>query len=561
MATAYYISNALSNGYVVGADINNGTSKSTPFLTIAKAMTLTLVAGDTITINKSATTYQETSGSGYLLISKNIAAPGIIIQSDPAIVSGTVTVQGASAATQSVLLQTCNNVKIQGITFVPQSNATIYTVRVSGPIATGNVVFDTCVFTALGNTSQTNFCFATVQSAGNGITGVTVNNCICSDDGTFNNRGISLVAPDAGSVNSNITLTNNTVNVTGSACIVTGYDALTAHGNTFNSNGAATSGYGILYGYDNFTFTHTSTGPSVIGGNYLSTTSGHACILGAGVTLCTVQGNRIFGGASVSAGQGVVLKNNSTNTVLGNLIWDGYNNGVYFKAAFGDAVKQNVVYSRYGAATTAGCVHWGFNSEDSSKASNNTFAGNFCIATSTRYIFTDGSSGDSGGNSENNNVIALSGTWGTQYGVLNSGTTIPQLQAGWAGSPYAGINSTLDTLTGTNSVVSTAYATTGAFLYAVALNEFGQVWNGNTFENCNPATWYRYINPMLEVVTGSCVYTTSALRALPRGVYTVVIYNAPGVFAAASDTILRNIAYDWNGNSQQTALAFRIVQQ
>src|SRR5437764_14543304 len=44
MAT-YYVSNTASNGYVVGADTDNGTAKATPFLTIKKAIGTNLGAG------------------------------------------------------------------------------------------------------------------------------------------------------------------------------------------------------------------------------------------------------------------------------------------------------------------------------------------------------------------------------------------------------------------------------------------------------------------------------------------------------------------------------------
>lgn len=70
MAT-YYVSNAAQNtgsGWANGSDLNNGTSKATPFATIAKA-TSVMTDADTTIINPTNIPYSEDSGvlgSGYL---------------------------------------------------------------------------------------------------------------------------------------------------------------------------------------------------------------------------------------------------------------------------------------------------------------------------------------------------------------------------------------------------------------------------------------------------------------------------------------------------------------
>lgn len=60
MAT-YYVSNAVSNGYVLGSDSNSGLSKSLPFLTWAHAYSVATGSGDSVTGNPSGTTYVETA--------------------------------------------------------------------------------------------------------------------------------------------------------------------------------------------------------------------------------------------------------------------------------------------------------------------------------------------------------------------------------------------------------------------------------------------------------------------------------------------------------------------
>lgn len=58
--TTYYVSNAASNGYVVGNDANDGLGKSTPWLTVMKAHTAA-ATGDTVYLN--AGTYLSSDGA------------------------------------------------------------------------------------------------------------------------------------------------------------------------------------------------------------------------------------------------------------------------------------------------------------------------------------------------------------------------------------------------------------------------------------------------------------------------------------------------------------------
>lgn len=83
----YYVSKSVANGYVIGSDSNNGTAKSTPWLTISKAVA-TAVDGDTVYVNDG--TYVDLELGAASVISINSAkslkmypetAYGVTIQS------------------------------------------------------------------------------------------------------------------------------------------------------------------------------------------------------------------------------------------------------------------------------------------------------------------------------------------------------------------------------------------------------------------------------------------------------------------------------------------------
>lgn len=93
-AASWYVSNAVTNGYALGSDSNDGNSTSTPFLTIARAASAAS-DGDSIIVNPTGTPYEETSGSlGYLVVDKPLT-----LQTDPSLlnVGKAVVTPGAGA--------------------------------------------------------------------------------------------------------------------------------------------------------------------------------------------------------------------------------------------------------------------------------------------------------------------------------------------------------------------------------------------------------------------------------------------------------------------------------
>jgi hypothetical protein len=73
-AATYYVSKTATNGYAIGNDSNNGTSKSTPFLSIFKAYSVTVTNQDTIYVNDGAYDGAEGVGNveGFFRLEKGI---------------------------------------------------------------------------------------------------------------------------------------------------------------------------------------------------------------------------------------------------------------------------------------------------------------------------------------------------------------------------------------------------------------------------------------------------------------------------------------------------------
>jgi len=113
LANTYYVSNAANNGYALGSDSNDGLSRATPFLTIAKACSVSSSNGDLITVNPSGASYDENSGGlGHGL---QLGPNGVTIQADPA-VGQNATVTGLGSDRVVNLLATTNPQTLSGLT-------------------------------------------------------------------------------------------------------------------------------------------------------------------------------------------------------------------------------------------------------------------------------------------------------------------------------------------------------------------------------------------------------------------------------------------------------------
>ena len=178
MANTWYVSNTASNGYALGVDQSaNGTSKSTPLLSINYCIVNKLSSGDTIIINPStapaSNPYVENSGSGYL------QWPGFActIMADATAMAtyGNVIIQPVANTTRATNWNNATGtINVTGITIDGKSGNTNSSISMhtqagtltfsqcnfrnsantavpSGTGTNGNIIFDRCVFESTVN--------------------------------------------------------------------------------------------------------------------------------------------------------------------------------------------------------------------------------------------------------------------------------------------------------------------------------------------------------------------------------------------------------------------------
>lgn len=185
MSTTWYVSNAATNGYVVGNNSNNGLTPGTAKLTIQSTATGAGSAGDTI--NGNIGIYAEDDGSNHGL---NLTAQtSITIQLDPTLVGlGTMTIRGnGSTSTDVVNVPSSSNALgfvFNNITFDGQ-NLGINIISPHNNTA-GGVTFNSCSFKNIASGSQS--AIGAFSSTGNVCLlnkctiDSTVNRCIAASD-------------------------------------------------------------------------------------------------------------------------------------------------------------------------------------------------------------------------------------------------------------------------------------------------------------------------------------------------------------------------------------------
>lgn len=201
-AATYYVNS------VTGSDNNNGTSISTPFLTIQKALNTAASSGDIILV--SAGTYKQNLTWKF----SGTSSSKITLQKNG---SGTVYIKSADASAAPVLqINNFSNIVIDGFTITrdnAKNNAQGILINSSGSVAMQNIEIKNCVFTGINwNTnpnkkptaSQNSQPFIVYGRSSAAIQNINVHNC------DFNNNitGQSEVC----SFNSNVdgfSVTNN----------------------------------------------------------------------------------------------------------------------------------------------------------------------------------------------------------------------------------------------------------------------------------------------------------------------------------------------------------------
>lgn len=550
----------MANYYIAttGNDSTGNGSSGNPWKTLNKAFTqnASLAFGDNIFL-ADGTYIENSSSSGYWNITRTpIAGSGTFVTITPTLgVTGNVTVIGtAGTGSYDCVLGITNNIKFNYIKFGSANDLKITPIRLNG--AASNVYFYKCTFTCISKSSQVNFSISCASASA--LSNIVFDDCDINQTGTDNARGIH-ITPTAQLV-SGIIVANCRITNTGHTAVFSGVTGLIFANNVCNSTGIV-GGYACMVGSDAAIGTYNSDG--LVLNNYLNSASGHTCIFGGSNTTGRVSGNTIIGGYSNTAGQGLVLKN-CTVKAIGNIIYDGYNSGLYMKASVNCTVLYNIIVNRYSDTASSGCIRLGVNSENNSKASGNTIKYNKCIVSAKQAFYWEGIAGDDGTNIVDNNEYyftpGISTIWGVVYGVSTAGQSLVGLKMAWSTTPKPKNDGNSSMFGNSTNVIGSA--STAKSVYSLIYDTFGKIWNGESFEVMADFknNIGRYQMPMYEQVPGNEVYAGIYLNGLPHGLYTIVTKQMTGYIAAQVDAIINIQSILWSGSKiPTTTVTFQTI--
>lgn len=400
-----------------GNDTTGNGSTGNPWLTLQKAIvTLSAAGGDRVFMGDG--TYQEdTSGTGYLMITKNFTNP-ITVQSESGIYSA-VTIQGTSGTSYNVMYQnTLGGIVWNDVTFATRvKEIPTGAFRVARSL---NLVFNRCKFSGLSDAAAQRSAFAISPGSGLSVAGVICNDCIFEVVGADLSYGV-IAVPGAGTIDG-VTFNNcQAVAVQYGLYVQQGCANVNVNGGSWANTGA---GAGIIYGTDSEAPTGTISG--TISGAAISSPASHACMIG-----CRSGGVVTVTGCTVSGGDyGIVVKENAGSVITGNTINGGTSASLYFKAATGATATGNRIFNAAGGygikAGVGGTGH---------QCQNLTVTGNLVqIRGAGGALAWEGDSGDAGGCVVNSNTYQPNGT--ASLGQVRADTSVlsmPELRAAWAG--------------------------------------------------------------------------------------------------------------------------------
>ena len=488
------VSDALSATYYVRKTGNDGTgdgSTGNPWLTVDKGISM-LSAGDILMIGDG--TYAENSGSGYLAISRSFASY-VTIQSesqDPTKVVilnvsgnyGTVNTgeanyyrwnditfsSTASAANAPLaMINPLNHWEFNRCVVTPGGVVPLYSVWIKGNSGViQNLAFNNCTINYGGYTYHQ---AVNIIDAGSGnTTAITFNDCTITGtrrgvmfDGTsgtitFNRCAITAKTEHAifcADTIANVTLTDCDVTGgtggSGQALSFNGATNITVTGGTYRNSDANTV---VQFGYDGPSGGLATTG-TIKDVTIVKplTASGHALMLGNGITSFTADGiivNSCYDYA-------VVVKCNSGVTVKNSRLFAGQAKtpaaAIYVKGATGATIQYNSLF-----AVDSGYCFQLLNEETTTRRSlNTTFTNNLMAALGNSAIYNiGGTAHDSGGTTVNYNIIDISRSTGKIGSVrtTSSITSLAGLRTAWSGYSVTG-----------NDALSTTFLYKSAFLF------------------------------------------------------------------------------------------------
>lgn len=436
----YYVSQSTANGYAVGNDTNNGTAKSTPFLTVMKAHTAA-ASGDTIVINDGLyLTGDGPNGATSFNITKSITVNGetnlgATIRGTHTTQNTLITVPSTSTVTLGAIVLDANNVadrcvSVADTSFTPTivlngtklANCKQYGIHFSESNAnfqatnaeinttfavTGGIGINRSAMTSGDVTINGLALNLTYASAGafDGIiltsttgTGSTVS--ISGVTGTMttgnNANGISVKSiPNAVIENSNFTISSSLTTGSVIGARITTSGGVSANGGIIRNNTIvhdADTGYAIMIGEsgNNATENNKANNGKIYGNvvtrprAYSSSRTPHGIVIGPNT------GGEVYRNTVVGEYVCILLsKTDSTTSVHNNYCRNAFGRGIYLKGANGTKILNNtsVVLSGYAVYTDSAQLH-ATNHGDTQEISQNVeFKSNIAYTTENNQKF------------------------------------------------------------------------------------------------------------------------------------------------------------------------------
>jgi parallel beta-helix repeat protein len=542
-----------------GNDSTGNGTIGNPWATFTKAITnnASLAAGDMVL--PAAGTYAENNSGAFLLNKTFSATNPVIVQ--PQVANTTVTITGTSGSTDFII-GNCGGFRFNNINFAQYGAGSTQICRFSGN-ATVGLYFYQCNFTITSTSSHVNYAFSSAITTGTtGVTNITWDTCtITATDYLNQTRGIQILNVDGTTPLDSLTIKNCSITTGATPITLSGATNVSVSYNVCTALLASAGGYGIIIGYDSHTATHATTGTAW--NNIVNTAGGHGMLVGGSTTTVTYRNNRVYGGNTTSAGQGIVIKGCTGCTVEFNFVQGGLNSGIYLKGATANTVAGNISAQAFSSFNYSAALRLGIDPSDPTDftCTNNAINYNTFIQSGAggAMIYWEPSTGDGGGNVSNNNQYLFVGsgtTWGTIYGNTTAGQTLSALRTAWASAPVSEQgNDAASTLYGTASVVSYQAATTGSYLYYTVTSDAGQLWNGSGFVTPGSVDYGTLTFPLSEFWPGSYVYCSALIQTLPAGRYTLNIYKTTSGVANLTDTLQATQTLDWSGAARASTQA------
>lgn len=406
-----------------GNDTTGDGSLALPWLTIHKALT-TAPAGAVIGVG--AGVYQETSGAGFLDVTRQFASMTYVRSLTG--FAGDVVITGLSDAGTNTRVVNATNIRFRNLTFAMRLATNNHCVRLANST---NIQFYTCTFHITSDASV-RYGVGIQTSGATTISGAVFSGCTVTQSGTNAAVGMSQFGYTAGST-IDVTIENCFIQ-TVSDCLYFNGGGYTVRGGWFYSDQV----HGMAFGSDTISGGNPTT--ATVTDVVVRCTAGHGFLFGNAVVSGVLRNSLIYGGD-----QGVVLKESTGHSVTGCTINAGAGAAIYFKAATNCVATGNRLHADQG---TAYAIQ--YNRGDSAafnKCQNCTATGNTIYVSESAKVYNvcpNGIASDDTGTTTviNSNNVYLSSTATGEYGTVGASvniTTKANLLTAW-GSYGGGTN-------------------------------------------------------------------------------------------------------------------------